>query len=101
MGSPSLDVCVLSIEEAARLEHWGVWPKCKAHHHIKASKAAAAVEDETHRFVGGPDTEIAEVGSVSMIVPTFINRGWVPVACHGADGKPIRGMRTWGNPPIV
>jgi len=94
----SVEICVLSVEEAGRLEHWGVWPSCKAHHHMKLSKAQAAVSDAmTHRFVGGPDTK---VDYASAIVPVDYTRMWSPVACHDETGKAIAGMRSWGLRPI-
>jgi hypothetical protein len=93
-----LDICVLSLEEAGRLEHYGVWPSCKAHHHISGTKALDFVtKDETHRFVGGPDTKIE---FASAIVSVNTTRIWCPVACHHESGKAIMGMRTWGLQPL-
>ncbi len=93
----SIEICVLSLEETGRLEHWGIWPTCKAHLHMKKSHALAAVKAETHRFVGGPDTKVE---FVSAIVPLDVTRVWSPVACHDASGKTIQGMRTWGLQPL-
>jgi hypothetical protein len=96
-----LDVCVLSQEEAGRLENWGIWPNCKAHLHIKKSRALEAVEKlETHRFIGGEDTSVKAVGHLSMIVPIDTTRIWSPVQCHNAEGMTLRGMRTWGLRPL-
>lgn len=95
-----LNICVLSQEEAGRLEHWGIWPTCKAHKHVKRTEALAAVASDNFRYVGGPDTEIAAAGHVSMIVPTATTRIWSPVACHDANGKAIQGFRTWGMQPL-
>jgi hypothetical protein len=92
-----LDICVLSLEEAARLENYGIWPTCKAHLHVRRKKAQEAIEAETHRFVGGPDTK---VGFVSAIVATDCTRVWSPVRCHDESGKAIMGLRTWGLQPL-
>lgn len=88
---------MLSLEEAARLENYGIWPSCKAHYHMKKSKALAAVEAETHRFVGGPDTKIE---FASAIVEVNTTRVWSPVKCHNEDGSLIMGLRTWGLQPL-
>jgi hypothetical protein len=92
-----LSVCVLSSEEAGRLENYGIWPTCKAHLHWNKEKAVAAVEADTHRFVGGPDTA---VDFVSAIVMASESRLWEPVACHDLNGRAIQGMRTWGKTPL-
>jgi hypothetical protein len=94
----SLDICVLSMEEAGRLENYSIFPSCKKHLHIKRSKADAAVQAETHRYIGGNDTKVAGIGHLSMIVPVNCGALWQPVACHGYDGKAIMGFRTWGLP---
>ena len=91
-----MDICVLSQSEAARLEHWGIWPSCKSHHHIKKNTALAMVEDDSHRFVGGPDTRVTT--PVSMIVKLGEPVIWQPVACRNADGSQLLGMRIWGRP---
>ena len=92
-----LDICVLSVEEAGRLENYGIWPMCKAHRHMSRNAATDSVLcDETHRFVGGPDTKVA---FVSAIVPVDCSRIWSPVQCHDTDGKAILGFRTWGLKP--
>lgn len=93
----SKEICVLSLEEAGRLENWGIWPACKAHLHMKKRKALEAVEAETHRFVGGPDTKVE---FASAIVPVNTTRIWTPVQCHSMDGKTVMGMRTWGLQPL-
>lgn len=93
-----MDICVLSPEEAGRLENLGIWPQCKAHHHMSRARALAAVTAaETHRFVGGPDTKVA---FASAIVPICVDRIWSPVACHDETGKAIQGFRTWGLQPL-
>lgn len=93
-----MSICVLSLEEAGRLEHYGIWPTCKAHRHMKKDDAIAAVSKaETHRFVGGPDTAVE---FVSAIVPVNTDRIWCPVQCHHESGKAIMGMRTWGLKPL-
>jgi hypothetical protein len=91
-----LGICVLSLSETARLEHYGIWPACKAHRHVKKAEAAQMVRDETHRLVGGKDTAVADANIQSMIVEASFSRNWEPVACHAADGMALRGMRTWG-----
>ena len=89
-------ICVLSQREAARLEHFGIWPECKYHLHTKKNKALAMVEADSHRFIGGPDTQVKS--PVSMIVPLGEPITWVPVPCHNFDGLSLMGMRTWGRP---
>jgi hypothetical protein len=89
----SLDICVLSVEEAARLEVHGIWPSCKKHLHMTKAKADSMVEAEEHRYVGGPNTK---VGFVSAVVPTGGRGIWTPVQCHAENGKALMGMRTWG-----
>ena len=32
------EICILSQREAARLEHFGIWPECKYHLHTKRNK---------------------------------------------------------------
>lgn len=93
-----MDICVLSLEEAGRLEHYGIWPTCKAHRHMTRNQAMTAVAvSETHRFVGGPDTRIA---FASAIVEVNTVRMWEPTACHDTSGRPIQGFRTWGMKPL-
>jgi hypothetical protein len=82
------DICVLSAEEAGRLEHWGIWPQCKAHKHIKKRDALAGAEAGLLRYLGGPDTEVKN--PVSMVTATRVSI-WQPVATSG-----LQGFRTWG-----
>ena len=91
-----MDVCVLSVEEASRLENYAIWPACKSHRHIKKREAVEMITAETHRFVGGLDTRI--LTPVSMIVPVALGRAWQPVPCCNVDGSRLLGMRTWGLP---
>jgi hypothetical protein len=91
-----MDVCVLSVEEAGRLEHYGVWPKCKHHRHVKRWMADGMSEAGTHRFLGGEDSKYE---CHSYLVPLSIQL-WAPVACHDYSGKALRGMRTWGAQPV-
>lgn len=83
----TLSVCLLSRQEAGRLEHWGIWPKCKMHRHVNNVKAKEMVESGECRFLGGEGTEI---GTVSMIVPNHVSI-WKPVPTAG-----MIGLRTWG-----
>ena len=87
-------ICVLSVEEAGRLEHWGVWPTCKNHIHIKKREAAEMINAETHRFVGGADTRV--LTPVSMIVPVGLRGAWAPVQARNVDGSAVLGLRVWG-----
>lgn len=91
-----MDVCVLSLEEAGRLENWGVWPQCRNHRHIKKREAKELEAANACRFLGGRGTTI---GDVSMVVVLGSRGIWSPVACHGDDGKAIMGFRTWGLQP--
>lgn len=47
---------MLSQAEAARLEHYGIWPACKAHRHLPRNKARMLLQADMVRFVGGADT---------------------------------------------
>jgi hypothetical protein len=85
-----LDVCVLSAEEAGRLEHWGIWPTCKAHHHIKKREAVEGAAAGLVRYLGGEGTKIQY--PVSMVTATRIDI-WQPVPTAG-----VIGLRTWGLP---
>lgn len=85
-------ICVLSRTEAGRLEHWGIWPACKAHIHIKRKVAVAGAESGEFRFVN----DMAG-NATSMITLAGQPDGWVPVQCHGLNGRAILGLRTWGN----
>ena len=89
---------MLSAEEAGRLEHWGIWPTCKAHRHVKKTEAVRLIVAGTHRQIGGADT--AAPGFVSAVVPLEVGRIWSPVQCHDMTGKTLAGMRTWGLRPL-
>jgi hypothetical protein len=110
-----LDICVLSAEEAARFENYGIWPTCKAHRHMKRSKALAAIHADTHRFVGGPNTKVlTPVSMVAELNHTFEGevvcdicgkqrespihrvRGWRPQQAHNLNGSPVMGFKIWG-----
>lgn len=91
-----MGVCVMSLEETARLEHYGIWPSCTAHEHVGKAKAQQMVEADTHRVVGGADTVVFDKSIHSMIVPVAESRLWEPVQCSAADGSKLMGMRTWG-----
>lgn len=68
-------ICLLSPEEAARLEHFGIWPRCKSHKHLKKSEADELINADTHRYVGGSDTRVRT--PVTMIVACITNeRVW-------------------------
>ena len=92
------DYCLLSDTEAARLEHWGIRPACKAHRHIKKREALEMIQADTHRQVGGEDTHIKT--PISMIVPVNTTRLWQPVQARNADGSRVMGLRTWGLKPL-
>lgn len=64
---------------------------------MRKKAAQQAVEADTHRFVGGPDTKVEYV---SAIVEVDNTRIWSPVKCHDTDGKLIMGLRTWGLQPL-
>ena len=92
----SVEVCILSIEESARLENFGIWPSCRNHRHAKKAAAQEMVNTDEFRFVGGPNTKVKYC---TAIVATRESAGWVPVACHDWDGHLLIGMRVWGNRP--
>lgn len=87
---------MLSATEAGRLEHWGIWPSCKKHRHVKQRVALAGAQAGLYRFLGGEDTEVKT--PVSMVTLVSI-RQWTPVQAHSADGKTVLGLRTWGLKP--
>ena len=84
--------CVLSVGEAARLEVYSEWPKCREHIHIKRQEALKLVREETHRVVGGANTKVN--CKLSMIVPISVGRIWQPV-----PSSKLMGFRTWGLAP--
>jgi hypothetical protein len=84
-----VDYCVLSLSEAGQLEHWGQWPRCVHHHHVKKREALAMIQADTHRLVGGEDTLVEH--PVSMIVPTIVGRMWSP-----QPSSKLMGFRVWG-----
>jgi len=86
-----LSVCILSQEEAGRLEHWRIWPVCKAHRHCSRKIADAEAKAGDARYLDGPD------GSpLSMIVPVGPSM-WTPVGTSTLSGVKLQGMRVWGN----
>ena len=89
----STDVCVLTLQEAGRLEHYGHWPVCKHHRHIPRETALQGAEAGLLRFLGGEGTKV--MGTVSMVVPVKITT-WKPVQAHNDDGSIVIGLRTWG-----
>ena len=91
-----MDICVLSVEEAGRLEHWAIWPQCKGHRHMKRSEAIAGVQNGEFRFVGGEGTKITR--PVTMIVPCRVSP-WRPVQAHDETGRRIIGFKVWGVAP--
>ena len=91
------NVCVLSVQEAARLEHFAIWPKCKEHKHVSKMLADEGVEKDLLRYIGGPDTKIA--GRIHTMVVTLSEPViWQPVPCCNYDGSKLQGMRIWGRP---
>jgi hypothetical protein len=89
----TLSICVLSVEETARLEHWNAWPTCKGHRHVDKAEATALVADATHRWVGGDNTKVKFVSAI-VRVPVQM---WEPIACRNWDGHLLQGLRVWGN----
>ena len=87
-------ICLLSDEEAGRLENYGDWPQCKNHHHASSTKVLRLAEAGLVRFLGGPGTKIPS--PVSMVVASK-QRQWQPVPCANTDGSQLLGMRIWGN----
>jgi hypothetical protein len=102
--------CLLSVEEAARLEHWSIWPCCyktgkpklnrdekfASHRHISRLEAEMMVSVETHRLVGGADTCVSSAGPITAIVPVNVGGMWSPVAAGLETGEALMGFRTWG-----
>ena len=84
-----MDVCMLSPSEAGRLEHYGLWPACKSHRHIKRREADQLIQESTHRYVGGEDTEVKT--PVSMIVACSTNgRVWRNTPSGGPLGMVVK-----------
>ena len=82
-----MSICLLSHAEAARLEHWNLWPSCRNHRHVKRAEADQLVLADDARWVGGRDTRVQ--GPVTMIVPTYLEgRTWRPKA-------PPLGLKVW------
>lgn len=97
LGVPiTVDVCLLSSQEAGRFEHWGIWPKCKGHRHLKRDAALAGALAGEYRFIGGEGTQVP--GPVSMVTKTRVSM-WKPVQAHNEDGSAVIGLRTWGLAP--
>jgi hypothetical protein len=92
----SLDICVLSDNEAGRLEHYGVWPTCKAHLHISPNEAKRMIENGEARFIGGHGTKVSK--PVTMITKHRITI-WTPVSTSMPDGTRLTGFKTWGLKP--
>ena len=92
-----LNVCVLSAEDAGRLENYGAWPKCydklRPHRHISQKEAKKGVEAGVLRWLGGDETKIKH--PVSMVVMVRISV-WQPVQACLEDGTKVLGLRTWG-----
>jgi hypothetical protein len=88
--SSLIDICVLSAEEAGRLEHFGIWPSCKrgAHRHLKYKILKPLLDAGALRWCGGKDT--CAGSQVSMVTAVRI-KIWQPVPTAGAMG-----LRTWG-----
>jgi hypothetical protein len=94
----STDVCLLTLEEAGRLEHYGVWPTCRSgmHRHVTRREAEELVAADVCRYVGGADTKIQYA---SAIVRCSAVRVWEPVQANREDGVKLQGFRTWGLKP--
>ena len=88
-----MGVCVLSANEAGRLEHYGIWPQCKNHLHVNKRSAAARVTEGACRHVGGEGAEVGEQASMITLNRVTI---WQPVQAHMEDGRAVIGLRTWG-----
>jgi hypothetical protein len=88
-----VDYCVLSFAEAGQLEHWGQWPKCAHHHHVKKREALKMIAEDSHRLVGGEDTCVEH--PVSMIVPLVVQGMW-----SLQPTSRLMGFQVWGLPPI-
>jgi len=89
---------VLSLEEAGRMEHYGIWPTCKHHRHISKRDAETLIKAETHRQVGGMNTAVE---CSTYIVSVNVGSVWQPVPCSDWNGKPVNGLRIWGLPRTV
>lgn len=86
-----MDYCVLSFSEAGQLEHWGQWPKCAHHSHVKRREALKMIISDTHRLVGGKDTHVKT--PVTMVVPLISQGMWSP-----QPTSQLAGFRVWGLP---
>lgn len=91
----TLDICVLSAEEAGRLENFGIWPICKSgeHRHISRKKLAPLLSSGAVRWVGGEGTCVET--PVSMVTLVKVKM-WQPVPSRAENGATLLGLRTWG-----
>lgn len=87
--STRIKICVLSVEDTARLENFGHWPRCQSHKHVTIAEANQMVRDDSHRWVGGTDTMVAT--PVTMITPTYLEgRTWKNKPVGGPQGMKVR-----------
>jgi hypothetical protein len=89
-----VSICLLSVAEAGRLEHWKTWPRCVEHRHLSRCKADEQAAAGLVRFLTGPDGR-----PLSMVVPAGEVAMWQPVQVCNVDGSKIHGLRVWGNAP--
>lgn len=83
-----MSICLLSTTEAARLENWAVWPRCKHHHHLKRHEVDRLIAEEAVRYVGGNDTRVQ--CQLSMVVATDDTRTWRNKPSGGPLGMVVR-----------
>lgn len=89
-------VCLLSLEEAGRLEHWGIWPKCREHPHCSRKKANEGAAAGTYRYLRSPGGN-----PVSAVTDASEPSRWSPQQAHNLDGSVVMGFKVWGNAPSL
>ena len=87
-----MSVCILSVAEAGRLEHWKIWPRCIEHRHCSRKEADERAAAGLVRFLDGPNGR-----PLSMVTPAGEVAMWQPVQARMEDGTAVIGLRVWGN----
>lgn len=88
-----MKICMLSVEEAGRLENYGQWPVCKGHLHASKKEVDKLLSSGAVRWVGGEGTCVETPVSMVTLVKVKL---WQPVPSRDESGAALLGMRTWG-----
>lgn len=74
------DVCLLSLEEATRLLDYNIFPACKAHHHMRRSRAARG----NYKFIQTVDGEPTHWVVPHTEMLDWVRWGWTNDFLKGA-----------------